>query len=355
MTAFGPIILLGSGETAPSAHKIHHWGMDHFSPPISVAIIETPAGFEPNSDLVASKVGEYLVQHLQNFQPQIEIIPARKRGTMFSPNDPDLLAPALESDYLFMGPGSPTYAVRQLAGSYAWHALIARQRLGGALCLSSACSIAASQQALPIYEIYKVGEDLHWKPGLDLFAPYGLDLVVVPHWNNRDGGDELDTSHCYVGTERYNRLVEMLDPSITILGIDENTAVTISPESGECQVLGVGGAVVIRDGQTQYFKRRERFPASLLGPWRLPQPDEGIPPEIWQAAQAAQAERVAATQAAEAVDPAVMAQAEALAAQREAARLNRDWATADQLRDQIIDLGLRVQDTPDGPVLEPME
>jgi len=355
MTAFGPIILLGSGETAPSAHKIHHWGMDHFTAPVPVAIMETPAGFEPNSGLVASKVGDYLTQHLQNFQPHIQIIPARKRGTAFSPDDPELVAPLLVADYLFLGPGSPSYAVRQLQDSYAWHALTARHRLGAALCFSSACTIAAGEQALPIYEIYKVGEDPHWKAGLDFFAPYGLSLVLVPHWNNTDGGSELDTSHCYVGTERYNYLAELLPDRSTIVGIDENTALAISPQSGKCRVLGVGGVVIIRGDQEHRFQRGQTFPATLLGDWRLPDPQSGIPDQVWADALAAQAQREAQTIAPppQAVtDPALFAQAQELLTQREIARGDRDWATADRLRDQITDLGFRVIDTPDGPELE---
>jgi cysteinyl-tRNA synthetase len=38
--------------------------------------------------------------------------------------------------------------------------------------------------------------------------------------------------------------------------------------------------------------------------------------------------------------------------QREVARNQRDWNQADALRQEIIDSGWQVMDTPDGPVLE---
>jgi cysteinyl-tRNA synthetase len=38
--------------------------------------------------------------------------------------------------------------------------------------------------------------------------------------------------------------------------------------------------------------------------------------------------------------------------QRQAAREQEDWATADRLRDRIADLGWQVQDTPEGPALK---
>ncbi len=80
----------------------------------------------------------------------------------------------LNADLIFMGPGSPSYAIRQLRDSLAWYYLIARHRLGAVLALASAATVAFSACALPVYEIYKVGEDLHWIEGLDFFKLYGL-------------------------------------------------------------------------------------------------------------------------------------------------------------------------------------
>ncbi|MCB1256374.1 MAG: cysteine--tRNA ligase [Microthrixaceae bacterium] len=43
-----------------------------------------------------------------------------------------------------------------------------------------------------------------------------------------------------------------------------------------------------------------------------------------------------------------------LASQRDEARANKDWALADQLRDEITAAGWSVEDSPDGPVLRPI-
>ena len=56
---------------------------------------------------------------------------------------------------------------------------------GTALIFASATSLASSAFVLPVYEIYKVGEDLHWKPGLNFFSDFGLDLVFISHWNKQ--------------------------------------------------------------------------------------------------------------------------------------------------------------------------
>ena len=345
----GPIALFGSGETSPTAQKIHHRVMSLLAPPVRAAIVETPAGFELNSEMVAQKVADYLIHRLQNFAPRTELAPARKRGTPFSPDDPACAEPIFRANYLFMGPGSPTYAVRQLRDSFTWHSLLAQHRLGAALCLSSAATIAVSKHAMPVYEIYKVGEDLHWKAGLDFFAQFGLDLTITPHWNNNDGGEELDTSRCYMGQARYARLLEMLPEPGTILGIEENTGVVIDPNTGLCDVVGAGSAIVLRDGQQIEHAAGAAFPLDLLGEWRLPQGNEGIPADVWAhavaAANAAKAERAAAA-------PEHIAQ---LVQEREDARAGQDWESADRLRDELLDLGWQVLDTPDGPQLEKME
>ena len=122
--------------------------------------------------------------------------------------------------------------------------LLARHRLGAALALASAATIAISTFALPVYEIYKVGDDLHWKPGLDFFGLYGLPLVFVPHWNNNDGGDELDTSRCFMGQERFEKLMEMLPPDLTVIGLDEKTGLVMDIHTGRAHVIGVGGCDV---------------------------------------------------------------------------------------------------------------
>ena len=197
--ASGIVVLFGSGETSASGQKAFDWLFRHLTQPLRVAVLETPAGFELNSDRVAGRIGDFLCDRLQNYRPEVILVPARQRGTPYSPDSPEIVAPLLSSNVLFLGPGSPTYAVRQLRDSLAWHTLQARHRWGLPWHWPSAATLAVGCLALPVYEIYKVGEDLHWKPGLDLFGPFGLPLVILPHWNNNDGGDELDTSRCFMG------------------------------------------------------------------------------------------------------------------------------------------------------------
>jgi cyanophycinase-like exopeptidase len=343
----GLIVLFGSGETSASGRKVYDWLMRRLSPPIRMAVLETPAGFELNSAQVAGRVVDFLHHRLQNYRPQVTVVPARKRGTPFSPDDAEITAPLLQANAIFLGPGSPTYAVRQLQHSLAWHRLIARHRLGAAVVLASAATVAASAHALPVYEIYKVGEDVHWRQGLDFFGPYGLSLVFIPHWNNAEGGTELDTSRCFMGQARFEQLVAMLPSQATVVGIDEYTALVVDLEDRTCRVMGQGRVTLGRERQERCFSRGAIFAVTQLGPFHMPEPRTGIPPEVWQEAQAVQAETPAM------VAPEPSSEVLTLVEEREVARACRDWAVADALRERIVTLGWQVLDTPQGPQVEP--
>ena len=368
----GPIILFGSGETSASGRKVFDAVLQDLQPSPNIALLETPAGFELNSAQVIGRVADFIEHHLQNYKPQITIVPARMRGTDHSPNDPVISAPLLQADLIFMGPGSPTYAVRQLKNSRVWYNTLARHQLGAAIALASAAVIAISNQSLPVYEIYKVGEDLHWKPGLDLFGYYGLQLVFVPHWNNNEGGSELDTSRCFMGQLRFERMMELLPAEMTVVGIDEHTALIMDPAQACCHVVGRGGVTLlhtgpghpgatssqdlveagldevvrIRSGHIHQFRSGESFELKRIGKFNQANLEEILPPDIWQHAQSVTIDLLS--------DVEIPDEVLDLVEKRQAARQSKHWEQADVLREQIKALGWQVQDNPDRSEVSPL-
>jgi hypothetical protein len=243
-----------------------------------------------------------------------------------------------------MGPGSPTYAIRQLRDSLAWQVIQALNRQGTTLALASAATIAIGVLALPIYEIYKVGEELHWKDGLDFFSAFGLSLVFVPHWNNRDGGDDLDTSRCFMGRARFEPLLNMLPAGMTVVGIDEQTGLLIDLEAGVCRVVGIDGVRLIRGAEVASYQTGMDFSITELGDFRLPDRPTGLPAHVWQRAMRQEADQEK--------DSSPPTSVLALVEEREAARQRRDWEAADALRARISEAGWRILDTEQGTRLE---
>jgi hypothetical protein len=339
----GRIAFLGSGETSLAGGRIFESLARLITDPLQVAIMETTAGFELNSSLVAGRVGEFLKTRLQNYKPTIDLIPARKKGTEFSPDNLEILKPLLQANFIFMGPGSPTYAVRQLKGSLAWDIIRARHRLGATLIFASAATISVGAWALPVYEIYKVGEDVHTKDGLNLFADCGLDLSFIPHWNNAEGGIDLDTSRCFVGKERYDLWRSLLPPETVMVGLDEHTGIIIDCENKTCEVSGVSSVSVIKPDGMEIYPAGASFALSELGHITYPDPiEKGIRPDVWEMVVSASKADDEAAPPAEILD---------LLEQRKEARARKDFAESDRLRDQISALGWIVQDSKDGQKL----
>lgn len=342
--AMGLIGLLGSGETAAVGGRLFETLARDLPQPLQVAVLETPAGFELNSGRVAGRVADFLRARLGNYDPRVSVVPARQRDTAFSPDEPGLSEPLLGANLIFAGPGSPTYAARQLAGSLAWQRVQARLALGAAAVFASAAAIAVGRFALPVYEIYKAGHDLHWQPGLDLLEPFGLSLVFVPHWNNGEGGAELDTNRCFMGQARFAALRGLLPPGTPVVGIDEHTALVIDLGRREGRVLGQGRVTLLRGGDEGSFADGEKFDLNRLGFTGLADLLATLPEEVVVEALAA---------IGRADEAPVPHHVLAMAHERQEARTRRDWEQADRLRNKIEALGWQVQDTAEGPKVLP--
>ncbi|MCQ3938644.1 MAG: cysteinyl-tRNA synthetase [Chloroflexi bacterium] len=340
----GRIAFLGSGETSLAGGRIFETLARLIPDPLRIAILETPAGFELNASLVAGRVGDFLKTRLQNYKPTINLIPARKKGTEFSPDNPDILKPLMRANMIFMGPGSPSYLARQLRGTLAWDVVRARHRQGATLVFASAATISVGQWVLPVYEIYKVGEDVHVKDGLGFFSDFGMHVSFVPHWNNAEGGVDLDTSRCFIGMERFEQWRKLTPAENIIVGLDEHSGIIMDCEKGVCGVHGVSSVSVLKNGLAEMYPSGASFSLSELGTCTPPDPLEtGIRPEVWQ--------MILDAQAAEEEDQ-PSEEVLALLEQRKQARAEKDFAASDRLRAEIAALGWRVKDTKDGQQVE---
>jgi hypothetical protein len=338
----GRIAFLGSGETSLAGGRIFETLARLLPDPPRVAVLETPAGFELNSASVAGRVADFLKTRLQNYSPRVDVIPARKRNSPFSPDDPEILKPLFDANLIFMGPGSPTYAVRHLQGTLAWDIVRARHRLGATLVFASAATISVGAWVLPVYEIYKVGQDVHSLPGLNFFADFGVPLSFIPHWNNAEGGADLDTSRCFIGMDRFAQWCDLLPSDHTIVGLDEHTGLILDFEKSECVVSGVSSVSLVRECDPEIYAAGKTFPLKELGDFKLPALEDGIPPAALDLIRNA-------TQVEEDVPDADIL---SLLETRGQARASKDWAASDRIRDEIASRGWTVTDTADGQQLK---
>jgi hypothetical protein len=334
----GKIAFLGSGETSLAGGRIFESLVRDLKEPLRIALMETPAGFELNSAQVVGRVGEFMESRLQNYRPVVDVIPARKKGTAFSPDDPEILKPLLYANLIFMGPGSPTYAIRQLKDTRAWDLIRARHRLGASLIFASAATISVGAHALPVYEVYKVGQDIHMVDGLDFFADFGLHISFVPHWNNADGGVDLDTSRCFVGMDRFAIWCGMVPVENTTVGLDEHSGIILDFEKGTCEVSGVSSVSLVRECIPEMHPAGAIFDLRELGDLQIPNPlNKNISPDVWELV-------CNPPPLGEAIPESVIT----LAEKRQQARANKQWDESDRLRTEIAAQGWMVQDSKEG-------
>jgi peptidase E len=274
----GMIVLMGSGELTATMVEVHKELLRRFAPAAKAVFLDTPAGFQLNVDQISQKARDYFQTHIG--QPLT--IASFKSNDTISPFESEQAYQTLrDADFVLIGPGSPTYAVQQWQPSAIPQILSDRIREGGCLVAASAAALTVGRFTLPVYEIYKVGQDLHWADGMDILKNFGFNLVVVPHWNNAEGGTH-DTRFCFMGEPRFRQLVSLLPEDVAILGLDEHTACILDFESREAVIKGIGQVTLQRAGQRIVFKTGDRFSFEVLrgadqgGDWQQasPAPDD---------------------------------------------------------------------------------
>jgi len=251
---------MGSGELTDTMVEVHKNILARFSDSPTAVFLDTPAGFQLNVDEISKKAVEYFRVHVQ--KPLI--IASFKSTENTSAFEAETAFHTLRNaDFVLMGPGSPTYAVRQLQETPIPEILKKIIRSGGCLVAASAAALTMGRFTLPVYEIYKVGHDVHWIDGLDVLSQFGLNLVVVPHWNNAEGGTH-DTRFCFMGKHRFQQLETLLPEKATILGIDEHTACIIDLQTQRIDIQGIGNVTIRKKGREIKFGKGEQVPFEIL-------------------------------------------------------------------------------------------
>ncbi len=334
----GLLTLIGSGETSERLLNLHYTLLKQLADP-QIAFLDTPAGFQLNTAQLSADVCAYFKKH---FSTEVTVASYRSRT---DPTNPlDAVATLTRANAILAGPGSPTYAINQWRNSTVWQTVLERWQAGAQLTLASSAAIAVSKYALPVYEIYKVGEDVHWADGLDLLGPLGFELVILPHYNNSEGkGGNYDTRYCFMGEPRLHALEKLLSPSTVILGLDENTACTLNVDTKTITVTGAGNLTLRYNGQEVTYPDGSTLPLDRLTPANAV--TKSLP-------EASNLQTPVSSSQSSAPHPPLSAPRLVIewAAERDRLRAEKKFAESDALRNKITAAGYAVKDSPTGPV-----
>jgi cyanophycinase-like exopeptidase len=256
----GTIALMGSGELTASMVEVHKGLLRGLGERPVAAFLDTPAGFQLNADQIGATAVDYFRNRVGY---PLHVASFKSNESISETNRHAAYAQLRQADYLLLGPGSPTYTVEQLRPTAIPAIITDLVKRGGCLAAASAAAITMGRYTLPVYEIYKVGQKPHWIEGLDILGEFGLDLIVVPHWNNAEGGTH-DTSRCFMGRSRFDNLVDGLSKPRAVLGLDEHTACLIDLDRECFSVRGVGTVNLVTGGETAVFNPGTSYPLGLL-------------------------------------------------------------------------------------------
>jgi hypothetical protein len=283
------LALIGSGETSPTMVTVHRdllarLGRRH----PQALLLATPYAFQENAASVSARARRYFADSV-GLEVRIAPGTSREAGPEVAPpmagetacgatagetacgatagetacgagssgqglghdGEQGREAAAIRSaDWVFAGPGSPSYALAHWRAGPVGAALRERVLAGdGLTVLASAAAATAGRFALPVYEIYKAGGAPRWLTGLDLLGALGLRVAVIPHYDNAEGG-HYDTRYCYLGERRLAVMERELPAGAAVLGVDEHTAVLIDLRTSGIEIRGRGGVTVRRAGDS---------------------------------------------------------------------------------------------------------
>ena len=254
------LTIMGSGETAPTMMK-HHRDLIARLPgdPLAV-VIDTPYGFQENAPELASRAVDYFRQSVGH---PIEVAGLTRLKNVDVLSVETGLSRLRRADYVFAGPGSPTYALTQWSGTPVPDIVREKLQRGGAVTFASAAALTLGRFTVPVYEIYKVGQEPHWLEGLGVLDVIGLDVAVIPHYDNAEGGHH-DTRFCYLGERRLSDLEALLPDGVHVLGVDEHTGVIIDIDADTATVIGNGTITVRVKGRSTVIESGRTIPVDAL-------------------------------------------------------------------------------------------
>lgn len=235
---------MGSGETSPTMVTPHQeiWrgteaGQDR------AFFLDTPFGFQENVDELTSRIADYFAKSVGLNPKPVQLRRVDEPASVIA----NAVNQLRDAKWIFAGPGSPSYALKvwRETGIFQQIEKVLEQ---GTLVFASAAALTLGSKTIPVYEIYKAGEDPYWLEGLNILQRFtGLDAVVVPHFDNAEGGNH-DTRFCYMGERRMRILEEQLPESTFVLGIDEHTGASFDLDTQTVKVFG-RGKLSVRKGE----------------------------------------------------------------------------------------------------------
>ena len=210
----GTLALVGSGEYLPPMDPVDTFLLKRLTDTPCVVCLPTAAGEESAERIQYwSQLG---IEHFTRLGVAVETVEVIDRQTA---DDETLSARIRAANFVYLSGGHPDYLYTTLAGSRAWEAITSVLHKNGVVAGCSAGAMIFGEKILG-FRALKLGT-----PGFN----YLPGAVVMPHFDEIPGA-MMTLAHT------------ALPHSLTLVGIDGNTALVVTP--GGYRVVGKGGVTL---------------------------------------------------------------------------------------------------------------
>ena len=204
MAAPGPLALVGSGEYLPQMADIEARLLAGRPP----RYVQLATAAVPDGPAVVERWHNLGIAQAERLGVEPVVVPVNDRADA---DDPAMAAQIAGAGLVYLSGGDPSYLAETLRDSAVWAAIVTAWRSGSALAGCSAGAMALTSWVPRIRTPDKEGT-----AGLGLL-PY---LRVIPHF---------DTFAAHV-PGLVERFLEPYDPEVTVIGVDEETALVGGPQ-----------------------------------------------------------------------------------------------------------------------------
>jgi len=210
----GALALVGSGEYLPQMREVDRFLLDTLGVAAPrVAVIPTASGLELGMPERWNTMG---VEHFQALGAMVTPIMLLSRDDA---HDPAIVEALRGGDLFYFSGGNPEHVIETLRDTPAWSAIEAGHQGGAVVAGCSAGAMMLGSYTLSVRSVMR-GQPPRWLPAMDVVP----GIVVMPHF---------DRVADFVGPELFRAILASAPSGVTLVGVDEDTALVRSAADGQ--------------------------------------------------------------------------------------------------------------------------
>lgn len=241
----GALALVGSGEYLEAMNETDLNLLATLGGPeqARVVLIPTASGLEAGMPRYWSDLG---LAHFGRLGAKVEEVWLVERAHAADPAILDVLS---QANFFYFSGGNPVYLTETLQDTPAWEIISKAHLRGAVLAGCSAGAMAFGGYTLSVRAMMQ-GQPPQWVAALGMLP----GVATIPHF---------DRMANFITPELFKAVVASAPVGVTLLGVDEDTALVLLPDGG-WQVMGRQSVSVFdRGGERLVYQPSQSVPLSL--------------------------------------------------------------------------------------------